>query len=305
MTSASGCLLLTIPKTIRRTRAEAGLRRGNGEVRARKSRELWGLWAAQCETNSQLALGTGTKRVKAMFLLPQWCLGLRPCTSGCRERVSTWLEGDLHPFLHTSKSSVQPLCPVWKGKSGFPGYLHRKRKAFSMTFLGMPGTPVACLYVDQGTIQPMKELPGDCHPHYWFCKGPCKERTLVSEVLQTQFDPYLCEQASGSAWWLSYTVLARTEVSGWEFMFLRQGTSPFKHVPQESAYGDVGQKAWQVTDLQLHRMDNLGKVASKTTLALKSWTQWEAVTKKDGLCKSVWNSTVTPSKLETDIYICL
>lgn len=58
MTSASGFLPLTIPKT----RAEAGLRRGSREFRARKFRELRGLRAAQCETSSQLALGTGTKR---------------------------------------------------------------------------------------------------------------------------------------------------------------------------------------------------------------------------------------------------
>lgn len=61
-TSASGCLPLTVPKPTRRTRAEAGLGGGSKQVRDRKSRELWGLCAAQCGTSSQLAPATGTKR---------------------------------------------------------------------------------------------------------------------------------------------------------------------------------------------------------------------------------------------------
>lgn len=56
-------------------------------------------------------------------------------------------------------------------------------------------------------------------------------------------------------------------------MILRQGTSPCKHLPQESTYIEVVQKAWQVTGLQLHGMANLDKVESKATLALKSGTQ--------------------------------
>lgn len=62
ITSASSCLTLIIPKTSRRTRAEAGLGGGSKQVRARKSRELWGLCAAQCGTSSQLAPATDTKR---------------------------------------------------------------------------------------------------------------------------------------------------------------------------------------------------------------------------------------------------
>lgn len=49
-------------------------------------------------------------------------------------------------------------------------------------------------------------------------------------------------------------------------MFLRQGTSPCKRVPQESTYIGVGQKAWQVTDLQLRGMANLDKVRARQHL---------------------------------------
>lgn len=146
------------------------------EVRAIKSRELWGLWTAQNGTSSQLALGTGTKRGKGNCYLFLVVLG--PSTL---QRWLQWeslcLEGDLHPFLHTSKSAAQPLHPNLKGKSRLLGHLYGKANAFSINFSGVLGTSVSCLHIPQGRLQPMKELPGDWHSHYWICKGSFKEGT--------------------------------------------------------------------------------------------------------------------------------
>lgn len=65
------------------------------------------------------------------FLSCAWAFNHVPLDS---ERVHIQLVGVLHPFLHTSNSAAQPLCPDWKGKSSFPGYFHGKLKASSMTF---------------------------------------------------------------------------------------------------------------------------------------------------------------------------
>lgn len=166
MTSASGCLPPTIPKTIRRARAEAGLGEGAETLEPQNPESYGDPGLRSVRQSHSLHQALAQRGVKAMFVLPQWCLGLQPCTSGCRDQASPWLEGDLHPFLHASKSAAWPLHPGQKGKSSLPGYLHGKTKAFLITFLGMPGTPVACLHIAQGIIQPMKELPGDWHPHY-------------------------------------------------------------------------------------------------------------------------------------------
>lgn len=80
------------------------------------------------------------------------CLGLQPCSSGCRQRAQQ-LEADLHSFLRVCCPS---LHPVWKDKSSLLGYLNGKVKAFSINFSNVSGASVSCLL--RGLTQPMKEL---------------------------------------------------------------------------------------------------------------------------------------------------
>jgi len=86
MTSANGCLPLTIPKTLRRTRAEAELREGAGTLEP-ENPEIYGD-SGLCSVKKAHSLhwALAQRGIKAMFVLPQWCFGIQPCNSGCRER---------------------------------------------------------------------------------------------------------------------------------------------------------------------------------------------------------------------------
>lgn len=118
MTSASSCLTLVIPKTSRRTRAKAGLGGRSKQVRARKSRVMGTLC---CTVWDKLTACTSYWHKED----PKACLSFLSCAWGFNhvpldsERVHIQLVGVLHPFLHTSKSAAQPLCPDWRAKVAF------------------------------------------------------------------------------------------------------------------------------------------------------------------------------------------
>lgn len=98
------------------------------------------------------------------FLSCAWAFNHVPLDS---ERVHIQLVGVLCPFLHTSKSAAQPLCPDWKGKSSFPGYFHGKLKAFSMTFFPK-GNPITSPFRIPEHLSHLKlgthsHLPAHCY----------------------------------------------------------------------------------------------------------------------------------------------
>ena len=144
MTSASGCLPLTIPKAIRRTRAEAGLGEGAGRLKPENPESYGDSGLHSVRQAHCLHQALAQRGFKAMFVLPQWCLGLQPCTSGCRE--SEHMAGGRSPSFPSylkvccaaTMSSLKrqkqlSWIPPWKTKGIFNDFFRHARHSCSLS----------------------------------------------------------------------------------------------------------------------------------------------------------------------------